>query len=534
MKEYQMLNKKQFRIQKNTNIKLTSYSITVLFSFTILILFSVNNLYAQPYASGKSKFVGNVISNGYSIRSDFSRYWNQVTAENAGKWGSVEGTQGNYSWAQLDSIYSYSVKKGYAYKHHNLVWGQQYPSFVATVDSATLYQEIENWIKLTGQRYPKADFVDVVNEPLHSFTGTALNLVKALGGTGTTGWDWVIKAFQLARQYWSPTTKLLVNEYNIINDANGNANYVKLINILKSKGLIDGIGVQAHSGEVDGPAISTLKTNLHKLTATGVPVYISEFDINESDDNIQLQKYQSVFPLLYEDPGVYGITLWGYVYGQIWQTNAYMIDSRNAPRPAMQWLKTYLAAPFRPVLISSSATINESLTPRLIWHKSVDAISYHIQLSDNSTFTSTIMDTTITDTVITTKTLASSTVYFWRVSSINNIAESLFTDVLYFTTQVTVDVEGVEGIPTEYKLFQNYPNPFNPTTQIKYSVPRNSFVSLKIYNLIGQEVATIFEGVRQTGNYTALFNGNSLSSGVYFYQLKGNNFIESKKFVLLK
>ena len=144
------------------------------------------------------------------------------------------------------------------------------------------------------------------------------------------------------------------------------------------------------------------------------------------------------------------------------------------------------------------------------------------------------MDTTITDTVITTKTLASSRVYFWRVSSINNIAESLFTDVLYFTTQVTVGVEGVEGIPTEYKLFQNYPNPFNPTTQIKYSVPRNSFVSLKVYSLIGQEVATIFEGVRQTGNYTALFNGNSLSSGVYFYQLKGNNFIESKKFVLLK
>lgn len=528
-----MLSKKLLWTPKNTGPKLNSF-FRMLFLLTIAILCSVHNLFAQPFANGKSKFVGNIISNSYSIRTDFTRYWNQVTPENSGKWGSVEGTQGNYNWIDLDSIYNYTIKKGYFYKHHNLVWGQQYPSFVATLDSADLYKEIENWIKLSGQRYPKANFVDVVNEPLHSFTGTALNLVNALGGKGTTGWDWVINAFQLARKYWSPNTKLLVNEYNILNDANGNANYVNLINILKSKGLIDGIGVQAHSFEVDGPAISTLKTNLHKLTATGVPVYISEFDINEADDNTQLLKYQSIFPLLYEDPGVSGITLWGYVIGLIWQTNAYLIDGRNAPRPAMQWLRTYFNAPFRPLLISPNATTNELLTPQLTWHSSVGAVSYHLQVSDISSFSPTVLDTTITDTVFTLKNLASNTRFYWHVSSINNLAESPFADAFYFDTQQALAVKDIDGMPTEYKLFQNYPNPFNPTTQIKYSVPWNGYVSIKVYNLIGQEVATIYEGVRQTGNYTALFNGNSLSSGVYFYQLKGNNFIESKKFVLLK
>jgi len=529
-----MHDKKQLRIQKGSNTKLNNYFFRVVLSATILILFSVHNSFTQPLAGSKSKFVGNIIGDGSNIRSDFSKYWNQVTAENAGKWGSVEGTQGNYNWAQLDAIYNYAVTNRLQYKHHNLVWGSQYPGFVATVDSATLYQEIENWIKITGQRYPKADFVDVVNEPLHSFTGTALNLVKALGGKGTTGWDWVIKAFQLARLYWSPTTKLLINEYNVINDANGNANYVNLINILKSKGLIDGIGIQAHSGEVDGTGNSTLKTYLHKLTATGLPVYISEFDINEADDNTQLLKYQSIFPLLYEDPGVYGITLWGYVQDQIWQTSAYLITNGNAERSSMQWLHTYFAAPFRPLLISPNATTNESLTPQLTWHSSVGAVSYHLQLANIGSFSSIVLDTTITDTVFTLKTLASSTRFYWHVSSINDKAESPFSDALYFMTQQILAVKDIEGIPTEYKLYQNYPNPFNPTTQIEYSVPRNSFISLKVYSLIGQEVATIFEGVRQTGNYTALFNGNNLSSGVYFYQLKGNNFVESKKFVLLR
>jgi len=100
-------------------------------------------------------------------------------------------------------------------------------------------------------------------------------------------------------------------------------------------------------------------------------------------------------------------------------------------------------------------------------------------------------------------------------------------------------------------LSQNYPNPFNPTTRIEYSVPRSSYITLKVYNLLGQEVATLFEAVRQPGSYQATFSaigrrldsssgsvssgdGSRLASGVYLYRLKAEDFVETKKLVLLK
>ena len=90
------------------------------------------------------------------------------------------------------------------------------------------------------------------------------------------------------------------------------------------------------------------------------------------------------------------------------------------------------------------------------------------------------------------------------------------------------------GIPSVYSLDQNYPNPFNPTTQITYSVPTTGYVTLKVYNIIGQEVTTLVAGEQHSGNYQVTFNANSLTSGVYFYRLDAGNTSISKKMVLLK
>ena len=87
---------------------------------------------------------------------------------------------------------------------------------------------------------------------------------------------------------------------------------------------------------------------------------------------------------------------------------------------------------------------------------------------------------------------------------------------------------------SSYKLSQNYPNPFNPTTRIEYSVPQNGFVALKVYNILGQEVATLFSGVRARGSYYATFDGNRLASGVYFYKLNAGSTHITKKLLLLK
>jgi hypothetical protein len=89
-------------------------------------------------------------------------------------------------------------------------------------------------------------------------------------------------------------------------------------------------------------------------------------------------------------------------------------------------------------------------------------------------------------------------------------------------------------IPTEYALEQNHPNPFNPNTSISYSVKEVGFVSLKIYNLLGQEVATLVSKEMAAGRYTVAFAATDLPSGVYVYRLEVNDFTAQKKMVLLK
>ena len=90
------------------------------------------------------------------------------------------------------------------------------------------------------------------------------------------------------------------------------------------------------------------------------------------------------------------------------------------------------------------------------------------------------------------------------------------------------------SLPTEYALYQNYPNPFNPSTTIKYSVPKLSFVTIKIFNLLGSEVASLLNAEKSAGTYELTWSAVSLPSGVYFYQLKAGSYTATKKLLLLK
>ena len=85
-----------------------------------------------------------------------------------------------------------------------------------------------------------------------------------------------------------------------------------------------------------------------------------------------------------------------------------------------------------------------------------------------------------------------------------------------------------------YFLYQNYPEPFNPSTTIQYRVPEVSFVTLKVYDVIGNEIATLVNQEKQKGSYKLEFNAASLPSGVYFYQLKAGSYLNTKKMILLR
>lgn len=88
--------------------------------------------------------------------------------------------------------------------------------------------------------------------------------------------------------------------------------------------------------------------------------------------------------------------------------------------------------------------------------------------------------------------------------------------------------------PDAYTLFQNYPNPFNPTTNIKFSIPKDGNASLKIYDVLGNEVSTYFDTYLKSGIYNVVFDGAGLSSGVYFYKLVAGNFSETKRMIITK
>jgi hypothetical protein len=104
-----------------------------------------------------------------------------------------------------------------------------------------------------------------------------------------------------------------------------------------------------------------------------------------------------------------------------------------------------------------------------------------------------------------------------------------------FSGFVPVDVkQETSKLPASYQLGQNYPNPFNPSTIITYSIPKESIVNLKIYNILGQEVKTLVNDSRMPGKYTVNFNASNLSSGVYFYSLRAGNYYLVKKMMLLK
>ncbi|MBT8383667.1 MAG: T9SS type A sorting domain-containing protein, partial [Ignavibacteria bacterium] len=96
------------------------------------------------------------------------------------------------------------------------------------------------------------------------------------------------------------------------------------------------------------------------------------------------------------------------------------------------------------------------------------------------------------------------------------------------------DVLNIYPLPIDFELSQNYPNPFNPNTTIKYQVPELSFVTIKVYDILGTEVATLVNEQKPARSYEVEFDGSGFPSGIYFYQLQAGDFIETKKMVLLK
>lgn len=320
-------------------------------------------------ADGASKFVGNITQSNTAPgpNDEFTKLWNQATAENGCKWGSIEGTRGKYNWAGCDAAYNWAKNNGGHFKFHALLWGSQYPGWLESLSVDDTKKAITEWFDAVKAHYPDIEMIDVANEAIRTGNGqyhsnyTKTKIIPALGGDNNGDYQFLTTAFKMARERW-PKAILIYNDYNTIqwNVDQG----IDLINTIRKNGApVDAYGLQAHDlmstgGGYNGTGgggnclnYNTFKSTMEKIHSktNNFPILISEYDVPSTDDNIQEQCYKEQFAYWMEDPYVAGITIWGYIYGRTWldcngqASGCSGLIKNGQDRKAMTWMKNYLA-----------------------------------------------------------------------------------------------------------------------------------------------------------------------------------------------
>ncbi len=310
-------------------------------------------------ADGASKFLGNTTTSG-EIPDDFGTYWNQITAENECTWVIVEKTRGEYDWTGCNLVYNWAKENHATFSFHTLLWGSHYPVWLNSLDVDETKKAITDWFDAVQEHYPDLEMIEVVNEAVksgdnyHSGFGRGNNFIEALGGN-SGNYEFVTTAFKMARERW-PKAILIYNDYNTIQWQKEQA--IDLLKKIKAQGApVDAFGMQFHETTTQGSghyclSASTLKRALHDAhEQTGLPIYITQYDVGDKDDEFQKKCYMEHIPLLMETEYVAGITLWGYVYGKTWIScngtdfGCSGLIKDGVERSALTWLKEYFKDP---------------------------------------------------------------------------------------------------------------------------------------------------------------------------------------------
>jgi|GEM_PF-3539530 len=195
----------------------------------------------------------------------------------------------------------------------------------------------------------------------------------------------------------------------------------------------------------------------------------------------------------------------------------------------------------RPVSPKWGAT--ESLQPVFKWAKSFLADGYEFNLEE--TDGTVVFDTTVTDTVFTYPgELEDGKNYFWRVRASNASGSSPWMEKYLFSVSkpTSMNKEYDSALPSEYMLYNNYPNPFNPDTTIRYALPESSQVDLRVYDVVGREIAELVNNEQSAGFYTVTFSGINLSSGIYLIRFIADphsgsemeKYVQKEKMILVR
>ena len=292
-------------------------------------------------STNPDKFLGNITTYGQIDYGSEKYYelWNQITPENESKWESVQGGgRTSWNWTGCDNIYKYAKQHNFPMKFHTLVWGSQYPKWMDNLSKGEQLKAVEAWMDAIKKKYPDLPMIDVVNEAVPGHAPAPYK--EALGGDGLTGYDWIIKAFEMAHERW-PDAILIYNDYNTFQW--NTDQFIDLVTKIRDAGApVDAYGCQSH--DLTGCNLTTFKNSMTKIqNALKMPMYISEYDIATENDNDQLKYYKEQIPVMWEADYCAGVTLWGYIYGKTWTTNGNSgIIKDGKDRPAMTWLREYM------------------------------------------------------------------------------------------------------------------------------------------------------------------------------------------------
>jgi GH35 family endo-1,4-beta-xylanase len=302
-------------------------------------------------STNPDKFLGN-ITTGWPGSMDwdgftYSNYWNQVTPENSSKWGVVQGGGPNsWNWTGVDAAYKYAQQKGILFKFHCLVWGSQYPGWIKSLSAEARYEAIVKWMDAVKRKYPNLEMIDVVNEAVEGHQADTYLLRDALGGNGVTGYDWIIRAFEMAHERW-PDAILIYNDFNTFQW--NTDQFIDLVKTLRDAGApIDAYGCQSHDlGGLEGSKFAAAMKKIQD--AVKIPMYITEYDIGDTNDANQKWNFQQHFPLMWEADYCAGVTLWGWFYGHTWlkddktgENGISGLIKNKQERSALKWLREYM------------------------------------------------------------------------------------------------------------------------------------------------------------------------------------------------
>ncbi len=375
---------------------------------------------AQLAKDNKCKFLGNITtsynwqeycdpqecSNGYV----YSDYWDQVTCENATKWGSVHSGWGQFNWENADRTYNYCKQKGIIFKYHALIWGSQHPGWIESLSVADTKKAIIEWYDEVKKHYPDLKIIDVVNEAIYSGGNyhspyKETKIIEALGSlaedraqkeTGTRpsyncntngypnqkSYQWLAEAFRLARERW-PEATLIYNDYNTFQWQKNE--FIALVNGIKAcGGPIDAAGNQAH--DLNDMSGNDFRAALYDIyNKTKLPQYITEYDINKKDDTTFETRYKEQFPIMWEADFVPGVTLWGWIYGKTWvddggDKGASGLVRNCQKRSAFTWLENYMKST---AAKNATASVCGKDAGKAVSRLTIDAATKEVALGDS-------------------------------------------------------------------------------------------------------------------------------------------------------